>query len=483
MQSQPRARGAGARLPVLFVDTDIVEWSSVEGGRVAQSPVEGQGPKAVAEAVSRLRNAHGERAGACILALGSGYLRHKLLALPELSRREARAVLQRKAAHLAECEPENVAFAAVDFGATSSGDARGARTEHRWLLAAMQRVLVRDLCVQLRANGLRVRRIVSAHLASLAAAHARREDVERTCIVVSAHHKTTSVTVISGEGLASENVLEGNVRTQPTLAMSIVQEIRSNDAAWRKAHRGGAIEEVVLLGLPAERLPLFKNAVQTALPNARVSAEFDVGPIDPESDPGRVEMLAACRLQSPFSIDLSIPLPPRTATIAASLALTFGLVGAAGLVGFRTLRARETAERAAWADVAHRTGDLESLRAQNDRLEARLKELADLTARNEAVLKDGWDLRHVLGTVLHAFSDRAQLTGATLGSRSDGAEVQIVGSTSREPALAIENVDHIARELESGSLFGPTSAEPAGGVPDGRDPITFTLKSVQEPQP
>lgn len=485
-QSQPSS-GSGPRLPVLYVDAEVVEFVSTDASgvtHVASRAVEGQGSIACVVAIGQLLASLPRRPRACVVALGPTFVRHRLLTLPTLNRRESKAVLQRRAAQVAECDVADVAFTAIGFGVQDS-EVKGGASEERWLVAASKRSDLRELCVELERLGLRLRRVVSAHLSAIVAGQNLRTDRAKASIVVSASRRTSSVAVLQGDALHGENVLDGDVRTQPSVAMSIVQEIKSNDAAWRKAHRGGAIEEVVLIGLPPERAPLFHTAVQAALPGAHVvlvdGRHVESAPAT--IDAGRLRMLEACREEGLLQLDMKPTLPWQPRKLVTSLACVAVVLGTVGLVEYKSLRRRERAEMLALQELRTRAGDLEVLRDANTRIEHKAAALEELVARNDAVLRDGWPLREMLHDVLHAFGRDAAVLNVQLGPHATEPQAEITGTTSPDPLRAMENVARIVKELEASPRFGPTVAAPGGGVPDGRQSVTFTLKTAPEARP
>jgi len=509
------------RLAVLVLGQDAVEWlhSGPNGQQsFATEPVLGNGPRAMVEAAERALTTAGSARRTCVLALGPSLVKQRIVTLPELPRADARRVLLRKAASLLECEPHDVLFQAIEVGAEAANRGAapaknaeaGAKPERRWLVAAVRRRELSALRYGLRRAGIRVRRTVSLQLSGLARAQTLRSDLAPACIVVSAMRRSVSVSLVQGETIVNENVLEGDIRTQHSLAMSLIQEIKSYDAAWRKGNRGDAVGQVVLLGLPVDRAPLFKAAVQAALPSATVLGESDqraaasvqpdvvpaaegtevrealareVPAATPSADSGRIEMLVAALEPGRFQLDLMLPIPARTSTVAVVLSALFALFASVGTVAYRSTSRREAEVLKAVRELDAKSVDLEDLRTVNDRIHARLEALRALTRRNGEVLQQGWPLSEVLSNTLCAFGKDAALMSMTLDRPAGAAHITLDGVTAPNPIEAMLRVDRVVQSLEACARFERVVATPGGTLSDGAHPIPFTLTADFEATP
>lgn len=470
-------------LAVLALDRECAEWLSVgkDGQeRYGVSSVVGTGVQALADAALAAVRESGTSPGRCVLALGQGLARQRLVALPVLSRRDTRAALRRKAAGMCECDVDGVAFSATCFdeAAAGSNDAKGPRVDARWLVVAIPRDEARELRIALAKLGFKIARTVSSQLSTLARAQSLRADPTQACIAVSALRRSASVALIHGATLVNENLLDGDMRTQPALAMSLVQEIKSFDAAWRKANRGGAVGQVVLIGLPRDRSVPFKAAVNAALPSATViladATEARDG--DTTIDRGRLEALDACRETGGLQSDLTLPIPLQPKSVALVLVAIFAALSTIATIVYRPARRAEIEELAAVAASNARTAGLEELRRANTEAAAALKQLDELTERNTAVLEHGWKLRAVATEVLSAFGRDAALVGLELGEIEKG-EMEMAGVASSDPASAMVGVDRIVKALEASDRFEGVVAAPSGTVPTGSQPIAFVIKT------
>ncbi|MDZ4771542.1 MAG: hypothetical protein SGI72_00255 [Planctomycetota bacterium] len=471
---------------VLAVDRECVEWLFVDKdgkNNHAVKPVAGAGIQALADAASAVVREAGTTPGRCVLALGQGLVRQKLITLPVMSRRETRTALRRKAAGMCECDVEQVAFTATCFEevAPAAGELKASRVDKRWLVTAVLREETRDLRAALAKVGFKIARTVSSQISTLARGQALRADKTQACIVVSALRKSASVGLIHGDTLVNENVLEGDMRAQPTLAMSLVQEIKSFDAAWRKANRGGAVGQVVLIGLPRDRAPLFKAAVNTALPNALVllsNADTDEAP---GLDHGRIEALDACRESGGLQSDLTLPIPLQPKFVSFVLIAIFASLCTVATIAYRPARKAELLELEAVLAANARTFGLDELRLENAAAAAALVELDRITARNADVLAHGWKFRTVVTDILGALGSDAALIGLELGPLTK-AEFEVSGVASPDPATAMLGVDRVVKNIEESPRFEAVVSSPTGTIPTGVQPIAFKIQARLEGQ-
>lgn len=480
-------------LPVLSLEIDGVEWLSTDANgapRLSSGLCRGEGAHALAEAARATVRAAGEVPGRCVLALGSGLVKQKLVTLPALTRGETRSTLARKAAGLWDSSIDDVAFHALSVSAANAlPDQKGNRPDARWLVAAVKRRETQELRLALWKAGFRVVRVVSSQLSCLARARALSSENNAACIVVSALRRSVGIVLVQGDGIVNENVLEGDLRTQPAIAMSLVQEIKSFDASWRKANRGGAVGQVVLIGLPHDRAPLFKSAVQTALPTTVVTlpqelqaAETEANLGDPSLDFGRIEALDACRETGVFQLDITTPIPLQPKVAAAVLGSILVTLACLATVAYRPARGAELRELAQLAESNARTSELETLRATNADNARAVQKFQALCARNDKVLSSGWSLREVTTEMLRALRGDAALLTLELGAFERGG-IQALAVTSPNPAVAMVKVDAIVHALEASPSFTGVTALPSGGIPNGTQPIAFDVKCELEVHP
>lgn len=485
----------------------------------AAADVEGVKPHDLAQAAQRVHRAAGSPRRRFVLALGHGLYQHRLMVLPVLPKREMDEVLRRKAANLLGCEIEDALFAALEFRPERAADATHdkaaveAALESRWLLVAMRRSEIVPLLHHLRECGLSVRRMVASGLSILCAAQCARSDRTQACIAVSIERTSVSVGLMDGAVLIQHNVLQGNFSSTPSLALALLQEIKSCEAFWRKTSRGGSVAEVVLVGVPRSRADLFENAVHAALPRAKITrlgaemairAELESATLvtgenatpvtgaeancvtgaEPAEVAGhdRAELLAACVEGGDFQIDLTLrlPIPQRTAVwLSAVAVLVTGALGAVTYGSVENHRARLENEARSFAAEA---ADLAEIRSRRARAEESLEILAAYADRCRAIQHSGYPLDTEIDFVLSAFGQEASLHSLALGRLDQGGEVEIRGATVPHPWRAVQNVKRITSSLAHSGLFSNLSAEPGGspsneGGASADRPTSFTIKA------
>lgn len=464
---------------VLSLDPTGVRWTSLRGGGeyVGESAVEGSGPAAIAAAAVRARTAARDRSRACVLALSPTLVPQRFLALPRLSRKDMLGVLERKAAGmLGDADGDELVCArrAGELLAETTG-----RTDGRWIVAATRRSLVRELQHALRASGIHVARVVSAQLAGPALVLARGGDVAAV-IVVALERRHTIVSLISENQLLNQNVLEGGFDTTPTMALTLLQEIKGYDAVHRKHRRGEPVTRVVVLGAQPERGELLSSSIRAALPQARCEMGL-AAPLDAPQAPARgaaLEIARACRERSPLQAEFSLPLAPRPLAVAAVALASLALVGAAGVVTWSGAHVEELRLRDATRAIEGEVADLDRLLAQNVATRAKLAELDALRVRNAAVLASGWPLERVLESAFRACGSDAAIVSLKLDRPAEAALFEIEAVTAPRPLDALRCVTRIERALASDPSFTAVAALPAGTPGVGEGPFTFVVRGA-----
>ena len=67
-----------------------------------------------------------------------------------------------------------------------------------------------------------------------------RGDAEAACIVVDVDLDSVVVSLVQGTTLRHQNRISGTFASVATMAMALVQELKSFDAFWRRSSRGCA---------------------------------------------------------------------------------------------------------------------------------------------------------------------------------------------------------------------------------------------------
>ena len=372
----------------LFLSHLQVEWAYVDGdGRPQRTRIAPKGtePLDLAEAALAAYGASGVRGRRCTLLLGGDLVHERILELPPLSKAQRKEVLARRAEQLAGARAY---FAALEL------PRRGDSLQSRWLLLAIVREEALALYRALEARGFHPSRAVPAALAHLDVGLCGPVPEHGPAAVVCVEPNQVVVSLLHAGGLEHQTALPGNLVESAVLGASLIHELRSLDALWRKQNQGGSIAHVSVLGLSSYRAQALFHALSSVLPGAS-TRHLPEGA--ETSEVARAGLLLASATAGPFSVDLYRP-PPRRVRAALVGALLLGVaVGAGGLASER-LNEQRAAVEADTAQFANETADLEELRSARSQLallververEARLAEQARLAGVDlVAVLKE-----------------------------------------------------------------------------------------------
>ncbi len=467
------SRTSNQQLAVLALAQNSVEWlpgtdlEPLSGGDFAADDPRGR-VEACLEAVQFIPRSTSR----CMLALGPGWVETRTLELPVLPRREFARVLQRKAAAMLSTTLEDTLFAALplfDASEVSRADGaknadedparrgEGAQREHPWLVLGMRRSHILPLLLGLRRQGIRVTRIVSSRLAALSAVMQRAGDPERACLAVTVESEAVSIGLLHRGALRFHGVVEGRLSENSTLALSLLQDLKSTEAWWRRHSRGGKLAEIVLLGLSGPRGDLLRDAIQSALPEVSVQRN------DP-SMPDELRMqeaLAAARLDGPLQLDLSVRLPWRrrdTLLAAGAAALAIVLVGAQA---YRSFDEERSAVQAQVRQLETDTRELDQARAENAAVAQALAQRIDRLSELVALQRTGCDLEQLLETTLGACGGHAALLRLAVSKKDGRRELELAGETDPHPARALAHVQQLSATLRRSPLFRSVLARPA----------------------
>jgi hypothetical protein len=490
-----RGRRPHARFALLHLTHECAEWlaNDADGAvRYAKAPVLGPTAADLASAASTaFEQAMGgalRKRVRCVLALGGKLVEPRVLALPELARGALQRILPRKAAGLLGVELSDALYAALPLAKEPRNGAEP-HAEQKWFLLAMRRSLVAPLSIALQRSHFDVERVTCASLARLCAAQELRGDESAACIVIDVDLDAVVVSLIHNDELRMQNRILGSFDGAPTMALTLIQEIRTFDAFWRKQSRGEGVAQVVVFGIGVERGKLFGNAVSSALAGARVIVRPEAS--DPSAEPEsadcahRVASLAACRAAGPFSLDAPLPTPPRMAPLVAVAACALLAAGSAGAVLRERLNRELRDVRAQGMAHEKRTADLESVRDDNRRVEAQLAEATAETERFVASLSVGIPLGAALDSFARASGRDANLRSLSLERVLGDGEVRFSGFAPVEPLAAVRALKGVERELEaSGVLQSVWIAPPTIRGRDEREQgLAFDGRAEWEAQP
>lgn len=443
----------------------MAEWLGRNGSGgigYARANVGGIAPADLASAAVAARDAaHGARQR-CTLALGGRLVDHRVIELPEIARGDLRDVLARKAAHALGCELSDALYAALPLGLHQHHDADGPQGR-KWLLMCLRKSVLRPIEVECRRSGIELSQVISAPMARLCEAQRLRGDSEQACIVVDVDLDTVVVSLVQGTTLRHQNRIAGTFSTVATMALALVQELRTFDAFWRRASRGKGVTQVVVIGLDLERSRLFETAVTSALPDARVwttpsEAEAETLGLD-RADLPRAVALSACGTGGPFALEFRLALPPRPRTLIAAGSAVALVAALAGV----TIKQRMSGELRLLQERRHASevgsAALEGLEAENREAERLIGELqfeVDRLLRSRSV---GIPVAPSLRAILTAVESNTELRTFSIERLGAAGSVRFAGLVDPDPMESIRALKAVERELGDGPLFDGVQVE------------------------
>lgn len=442
MSPHPPHKIPQRNLAVLALSASKAEWLEYDKRgepRYASVDVVGESVNDLVRAAMSARTQAGGKQRRCRLALADGLLAHRVLAIPDLGKRELRAVLERKAAGSLARSGNAVAapvFSAIDAGTSQDGT-------RNWLTLMMDREQVTALLIRLRRMRFRVQGVTSSTLAGLRRTSEFRTESGKAALIVAVSNRAVEVSLISGNQLASSDTLEGNLLENPQLVTGLLQLVRTAAAFWRKSQRGAEVAEVHVIGMPGDRGVLLAQAIGGALPGAEVHS--DPSPEDDTPDSGRIALLTACLQTGPLAIDMHVPIPPHRLVAAA------GLVACAGslLLGFGIVQRAVEEPRAKLlhevAELRGRAADLEHLERRQTAVAESMSLIERRMGRALELGKTAPDYSEVMSDVLGALQSRASLMSISVVAGSEGVhDLRFKALTGSAPLQALR----IAREIE-----------------------------------
>jgi hypothetical protein len=463
---QNSSRRSAERLAVLHLTPESAEWlDPCEPGavRYARVPVLGATPADLASAADQARTQAGGARRRCVLALGGKLVEQRVLGLPELPRRDLERVLPRKAANLLGVDAEQALYCALALAHEQRTD-NEAGTESKWFLLAMRRSLITPLTHALHKSGFEIERLVSPAMARLCFAQGLRADPAAPCIVVDVDTDCVVVSLIQSDELRMQNRLHGGFEATPTMAMTLIQEVKTFDAFWRKVSRGEGVKQVVVLGMDVERSRLFANAILTALPGAAVRVRPDetdeLEAPEQRALTARVLSLSACCSTGSLALEASLPTPPKLALVAGVAGAALLVTGSIGAVMRDSLARELHALRSARMSMDALSGDLVSLSDSNRRTQALLDELQLETDRLVARLEWGAPLEPTLEALVGVVDGQAQLRSFSLQRFGSQGEVRFSGVAPAEPLEAVRALKTIESGLERCSTLANVRVSP-----------------------
>jgi len=434
-----------------------------DGPLHGQADVRGEGVDALVAAIEAAREAAGAPLDPIVLALGRGLVAHELLRVPPLPKRELGEVFSRRTAKTLGAARDEVAFTAFCSG---EDDSPRREKEQCWTVAAVRRAELTALCLQLRDRGISVRRVVSARLASLAAARRALADTERPAVLVAIEPTAITLSLCRGEAVLNQDAIDGDFLNNPAIASSLIHQIKSVIGFWKKESRGEQVKQLALFGLHPERAAVLKHAIEDAL--GGVTVVFAPAEAEHAMD-GAFAHLRAAQVADSFNPDLSVPLPPRRTTVAAAVAVAVLAIAGGGLTAAERVGAEVRALNSEAGRLAESSRALPGLSAANARAESTLASLAVQTERLRAIRARGIPAEDLFTTALAALHGRAELGDFDVRSDRRGVATAVIsGSVGADPSVALASLSEVLRALERSGRLADLRLELPDQLPDDR---------------
>ena len=448
---------------VLFLSHQQVEWAHMDAdGRPQRTRVvpAGDGPEALADGALAAFEAAGARGRRCTLLLGGGLVHERILELPALSQRQLAQVLARRAEQLAGAKAY---FAALEL------PRRGDNQPSRWLLLAVVRDAALAIYRALEARGLHPTRAVPAALAHLDVALGGPAPEQGPAAVVCVEPNQVVVSLLHAGGLEHQTALPGNLVESAVLGASLIHELRSLDALWRKQNQGSSIAQVRVLGLSAHRAQALFHALASVLPGA-VTRGF---PEDaPTTDAARAGLLLASAAAGPFSVDLFRPAPRRARVAAVGGVFLAVAVGVGALAAGQLNEQRVAVERDS-AQFFEEVADLDHLRGVRSQL-ARVVAQVDVdTQLAEQAGLAGVDLVGVLTELERAFQGPFQVAERRL----DGEGLRLTGRYEGDTTAGARALARAAEQLARTPWFEALAIDPLPRLDGQEGELPFEVRA------
>jgi hypothetical protein len=420
-----------------------VEWFESRAGAEplrARIDVEDSNPDLLVQAVLEARRLAGSTLCECVLSVAQPLSFHRVLTLPPLARRDLEQVLRRRA-ETAAGEAGSV-YCAQELAPLAGEEPRGAEKE--WLLAGT-RALVRLLCRRLGERNLLVRRVVASELCAFEQARRAAPDPAQPVLALLVAEGSTAVGLVHAGRILYQESIQGDLAARAALGTALLHEIRTCASFWKKKSRGGGVTQVVVLGLPRERVELLGLSLATILPGCSVQCVR----AEPAAD-ARLDWLEAQFATGELALDLTFFLPRRRRALAWGGALA--LIATAG-GAFALLESGSEEARALQAEavaVRRATSDLEDLAAEAQAVQVLEQEVRAELARNRELAALGVPFERTLQSVLGAFQGLAEVSDMRIfaGANGEPDRLHVVGQSSDDPAVFLARVRDLVARLE-----------------------------------
>ncbi len=470
-------------IDILVLDSDQASARLWRGSSAALIRSCSASPEAAKAQAGEIADLLGSRRSALKLALGPGWVTTATIDLPPMPRKELALVLARRAAKLTNLEAGDLQFRARVLGPVGNLEQDG--KEIRYLLAATSRARIEPLRSELARRGKTVESVLPACLARLSyACHKLADEAsfarQRSAIVIDIGPRSVVTSLISGELLLSQTVLDGDFSRVPTLPLAILQELKNLDAFHRKVRRGEGVSCVFVLGMPEARARLFESVMKSSL--AAAAAIFEPAHQgDVEASVFQELSLLSAVHEGPFSLELKAPIPlgRRERTVLGVGVSLSALVIAAVTVG-RVDEAQQRV-RAQQARAEQLAVGVEDLDVADRAFEQAVIDLEDQVTRLSAVGDVGFDPGVTLSRIGACIPAELLPTSLSVTSSEALGEVRISGRVDPDPVRAFRSLERLRTGLEALPEIEGVEVEPDGTLDrseDSRNPgLGFDLRA------
>lgn len=409
-----------------------MEWipnSTAPGTGYVRGDTEDQTPRGLAHSAIQLLESTGKKPGRCTLLIGGSLVRQRIITLAQLSDKETKAVLHRKAANILEVEMHQTAFTGLELEG---------KEERRWLVSAVRLDELRVLKRELRDAGFQVRRIVFGRLSlfELGMDLLPKAEDNGAGIVIGVEGESVAISLAAGGKLVQQTVVPGHFQVNSTMAASVLQELRGFESHWRRHSRGGNIQNVVIAGLNQDEAEHFELACHAALPDSKVILAGE-GPFV-EREHARAEYLDLCASRTTASGNFTLPTPPRRRALAAvaSVALASGLY--LGFQGTKFLE-HERASISSRTDILH--GQVDRMQTVDTDLKQASSLQWEIARRRqdlEGIGSSGLNAEEWLSLAFRAFADRGLLDSIHMDDMGMPESFVVSGRVSSDPLIYVD---------------------------------------------
>ncbi|MDF1837935.1 MAG: hypothetical protein P1V35_08705 [Planctomycetota bacterium] len=428
---------------ILFLGTGRVEWipkqSSDRTGYV-RGDCEDQTSRGLAKSATELLESAGHKPGKCTLVLGGSLVRQRIISLAQLSDKETKAILHRKAANILEVELHQTAFTGLEMEG---------QDERRWLISAVRLDELRALKRDLRDAGFQVRRIVFGRLAlfELGMSMLPAAEEKTAGIVIGVEGESVAISLAADGKLVQQTVVPGHFQVNSTMAASVLQELRGFESHWRRQSRGGNVQTVVIAGLNQDEAEHFELACHAALPDSTVLLAGD-GP-KPDREQARAEYLSLCATQASPSGNFTLPSRPRVRSLAAVavMAMSLGLyLGFQGMQRLEDQRASLSIQTGILRSHIEKLGPVDE---DLDQEQALKSEIAQRRSDLQAIGSSGLNAEEWLGLAFDAFAERAILDSIHMDDTESSESFTVSGRVPSDPVASVDALTALSRTCRS----------------------------------